>query len=49
MGYGLNLALIQDQGSLDQRFSVTCRAGISNLCAFRKQLIDFFDRTDSGF
>ena len=49
MGYGLNLALIQDQGSLDQRFSVTCRAGISNLCAFRKQLIDFFNRTDSGF
>ena len=46
MGYGLNLALIQEQGSLDQSLAVT---GISDLCVFGKQFIDFFNRTDGSF
>ena len=49
MGYGLNLALIQDQSSLDQSLAVTCRTGISDLCVFGKQFIDFFNRTDGSF
>ena len=49
MGYGLNLTLIQDQGSLDQSLAVTCRTGISDLCIFGKQFVNLFDRTDGSF
>ena len=49
MGYGLNLALIQEQGSLDQSLAVTCRTGISDLCIFGKQLVNFFNRTNGSF
>ena len=49
MGYGLNLALIQEQSSLNQSLAVTCRTGISDPCVFGKQFIDFFNRTDGSF
>ena len=49
MGYGLNLTLIQDQGSLDQSLAVTCRTGISDLCVFGKQFVNLFNRTDGSF
>ena len=49
MRYGFNLALIQEQGSLDQSLAVTCRAGISNLCIFGKQFVNLFNRTDGSF
>ena len=49
MGYGLNLALIQEQGSLDQSLAVTCRTGISDLCVFGKQFVNLFNRTDGSF
>ena len=49
MGYGLNLALIQDQSSLNQSLAVTCRTGISNLCILGKQFVNLFNRTDGSF
>ena len=49
MGYGLNLALIQEQGRFDQSLAVTCRTGISNLCIFGKQFVNLFNRTDGSF
>ena len=49
MGYGLNLSLIQDQGSFDQSLAVTCRTGISDLCIFGKQFVNLFNRTDGSF
>ena len=32
-----------------KRQAVTCRTGISDLCVFGKQFIDFFNRTDGSF
>ena len=49
MGYGLNLALIQDQGSFDQSLAVTCRTGISDFCIFGKQFVNLFNRTNGSF
>ena len=46
MGYCLNFTFIQHKGSLDQRFAVTGGAGVHNLHAFRKFLINIFDGAD---
>ena len=49
MGNGLNLALIQQQGSLHQCFAVACGTGKCNVCIFRKQAVNLLNRTDSCF
>ena len=49
MGYGFNLALIQEQGRFDQSLAITCRTGISNLCVLGKQFVNLFNRTNGSF
>ena len=49
MRYGLNLSLIQDQGSFDQSLAVTCRTGIGDLCIFGKQFVNLFNGTNGSF
>ena len=46
MGYGLNLSLIQKKRCLYKSLTITGRACIGDICAFRKFGIDFLDRTD---
>ena len=49
MGNSFNLALIKKKSGLDQCLSVSGRAGKSNFCIIRKQLVDFLNGADSGF
>ena len=49
MGNCLNLTLVKKKCSFDQCLAISGRAGKSNLCVFRKKLIDFLDGADGGF
>ena len=46
MRYSLNLSLIQKKRCLYKSLTITGRACIGDICAFRKFGIDFLDRTD---
>ncbi len=48
MGYGLYLALVQQKGRLNKRFSVAGGAGMDDLNPFRELTVDVLDSGDGS-